>query len=83
MVGRADDPLERALAFQLAARAGMQAGDRIVSVNGRPAGDFQAFGKLVQVDAAKSPALAITVERAGRPLRLARRAGQDRRGWHT
>ncbi|MDE2155836.1 MAG: RIP metalloprotease RseP [Xanthomonadaceae bacterium] len=55
---------------QPAARAGMQGGDRIVSVNGQPAGDFKAFGELVQADAAKSPALAITVERAGRPLKL-------------
>ncbi|MHB1271160.1 MAG: RIP metalloprotease RseP [Rhodanobacter sp.] len=55
---------------QPAARAGMQGGDRIVSVNGQPASDFQAFGELVQVDAARSPALAITVERAGRPLKL-------------
>jgi regulator of sigma E protease len=55
---------------QPAALAGMQGGDRIVSVNGQPAGDFKAFGKLVQVDAARSPLLAVAIERAGRPLEL-------------
>ena len=55
---------------QPAALAGMQGGDRIVSVNGQPVGDFAAFGKLVQAEAVKSPTLAIAVERAGRPLQL-------------
>ncbi len=55
---------------QPAAQAGMRGGDRIVSVNGKPVGDFPAFGKLVQADALKSPQLAIVVERAGRPLQL-------------
>ncbi|WP_426702404.1 RIP metalloprotease RseP [Rhodanobacter sp. Col0626] len=55
---------------QPAALAGMQGGDRIVSVNGKPVDDFIGFGKLVQADAAKSPTLAITVERAGQPLQL-------------
>src|SRR3546814_15398570 len=56
---------------QPAALAGMQVGDRIVSVNGKPAGDFVSFGKLVQADAVKSPNLSIGIERAGRPLQLA------------
>jgi regulator of sigma E protease len=56
---------------QPAALAGMQGGDRIVSVNGKPVGDFVSFGKLVQADAVKSPKLSIGVERAGRPLQLA------------
>jgi len=55
---------------QPAALAGMRGGDRIVSVNGQPVGDFAAFGKLVQAEAVKSPALAITVERAGQPVQL-------------
>jgi regulator of sigma E protease len=55
---------------QPAALAGMQDGDRIVSVNGQPVSDFIAFGKLVQAEAVKSPRLAIGVERAGRPQQL-------------
>ena len=55
---------------QPAALAGMQGGDRIVSVNGQAVGDFIAFGKLVQAEAAKSPRLSIGVERAGRPQQL-------------
>ena len=55
---------------QPAALAGMQGGDRIVSVNGQPVSDFIAFGKLVQAEAVKSPRLAIGVERAGRSQQL-------------
>jgi regulator of sigma E protease len=55
---------------QPAALAGMQGGDRIVSVNGQPASDFIAFGKLVQAEAVKSPKLAIGIERGGRPQQL-------------
>ena len=55
---------------QPAALAGMQGGDRIVSINGQVVSDFITFGKLVQADAAKSPRLAIVVERAGKPLQL-------------
>ena len=58
------------MAGEPAALAGMQGGDRIISVNGQPVSDFIAFGKCVQADAAKSPALAIAVERAGKPLLL-------------
>ena len=55
---------------QPAALAGMRSGDRIVSVNGQPVSDFIAFGKQVQADAVKSPALAVVVERAGQSLKL-------------
>ncbi len=58
------------MAGQPAALAGMRGGDRIVSVNGQSADDFAAFGKLVQTAAAKSPRLAIGIERHGQPLRL-------------
>jgi regulator of sigma E protease len=58
------------VADQPAALAGMQGGDRLVSVNGQPVSDFVAFGELVQVQAAKSPKLTIAVERAGQPLTL-------------
>ena len=55
---------------QPAALAGLQSGDRFISVNGQPAGDFVAFGKLVQTEAVKSPKLTIALERAGKPLTL-------------
>ena len=58
------------MAGQPAALAGMQGGDRIVSVNGQPVSDFIAFGKKVQAAAIKSPQLAIVVERAGQLLQL-------------
>ena len=55
---------------QPAAVAGIQGGDRIVSVNGQPTADFGSFGKLVQADATKSPKLVIAVQRRGQPLTL-------------
>ena len=55
---------------QPAVLAGIQRGDRIISVNGQPVKDFDSFGKLVQSDAAKSPRLAIAVQRHGRPLTI-------------
>jgi len=51
-----------------AASAGMQGGDRIVSINGQPVTDFEAFSRLVVAEATKSPALDIAVERQGKPL---------------
>ncbi|HXD36369.1 MAG TPA: RIP metalloprotease RseP [Rhodanobacter sp.] len=53
---------------QPAALAGIQGGDRIVSVNGQPVADFYSLGKLVQAGAAKSPLLSIALLRDGRPL---------------
>lgn len=58
------------MAGQPAELAGMQGGDRLLSVNGKPVADFLAFGKIVQADAAKSPRLAVLVERAGQPRQL-------------
>ncbi len=55
---------------QPAALAGIQGGDRIVSVDGQPVTDFDSLGKLVQANAAKSPKLAIVVQRHGQPLTL-------------
>ena len=51
-----------------AALAGLHDGDRIVSVNGSPATDFVVFGKLVQAQAAKSPQLALVVQRGAQTL---------------
>jgi len=56
---------------QPAALGGIQGGDRIVSINGQPVGDFDSLGKLVQSAAATSPRLSIGVLRDGRPLTLA------------
>jgi len=50
--------------------AGMRGGDRLVSVNGQPVADFDAFGNLVKDEAAKSPKLTIAIERAGQPMTL-------------
>jgi regulator of sigma E protease len=55
---------------QPAALAGIQGGDRIVSVNGQPVADFDGLNKLVQADAAKSPHLTIALSRHGQPLAL-------------
>jgi len=55
---------------QPAALAGMQGGDRILSVDGKPVSDFEALGKLVQQGAVESPKLAIVVERNGRTIPL-------------
>ncbi|MEO8810057.1 MAG: RIP metalloprotease RseP [Rhodanobacter sp.] len=57
-------------AGQPAALAGIQGGDRIVSVNGQPVKDFDALGKQVQSDAAKSPRLTIGLQRRGHPVTL-------------
>ncbi len=48
----------------------MQDGDRIVSVDDQPVTDFESLGKLVQTRAAKSPKLAIALQRDGQPLTL-------------
>ena len=56
---------------QPAALGGIQGGDRIVSINSQPVGDFDSLGKLVQSAAATSPRLSIGVLRDGRPLTLA------------
>lgn len=48
-----------------AALAGIRPGDRIVSVNGKPVADFDAFTKLVPEQAAISPKLAVAIERDG------------------
>lgn len=45
--------------------AGMRGGDRLLSVNGKAVNDFDAFAELVRDEAATSPTLAITVDRAG------------------
>ena len=53
-----------------ASLAGMQGGDRLISVNGQSVSDFEAFGKLVQADAVKSPTLTVVIERSGQSKKL-------------
>jgi regulator of sigma E protease len=53
-----------------ASLAGLRGGDRLLRVNGQPVADFGALGKLIAADAAKSPRLAIDVERHGQPLQF-------------
>ncbi|MDR3445627.1 MULTISPECIES: RIP metalloprotease RseP [unclassified Dyella] len=53
-----------------ASQGGVQDGDRIVSLNGVAIGSFEEFQRLVPQEAAKSPTLAITVERAGKTIPL-------------
>lgn len=53
-----------------ASQGGVQDGDRIVSLNGVAIGSFEEFQRLVPQEAAKSPTLAITVERAGKTMPL-------------
>ncbi|MBD8871752.1 RIP metalloprotease RseP [Rhodanobacter sp. DHB23] len=55
---------------QPAALGGMQAGDRILSIGGKPVPDYDAVGKLVRQDAVASPQLAIVVERNGKTIPL-------------
>lgn len=48
-----------------ASLAGIRAGDRILSVNGKPVSDFDDFTRLVPEQAAISPKLAVAVQRDG------------------
>ena len=51
-----------------AALAGLQGGDRIVSVNGTAVTNFEDLGKQITASAAKSPALSLEVLRNGKPM---------------
>jgi len=53
---------------EAAAAAGLQGGDRILSVNGQPIGDWLDFQKLIPAEATKSPRLSVAVERDGKVL---------------
>ena len=53
-----------------AALGGMQVGDRILTIDGKPVPDFGVVGKLVQQNAAVSPKLAIVIERHGKTIPL-------------
>jgi regulator of sigma E protease len=55
---------------QPAALAGMQGGDRVVSVDGTAVASFEDLGKQVAAAAAKSPRLSVAVLRNGKPMRF-------------
>jgi regulator of sigma E protease len=55
---------------QPAALAGLRGGDRLLSVNGQSASDFESFGNLVASEAGKSPQLTIGVQRDGKPMQF-------------
>ena len=51
-----------------AASAGMQAGDKILRINGHAVKDFGDLGDQIKAAAAKSPVLSVDIERNGRPM---------------
>ncbi len=53
-----------------AEQAGMQGGDRILSINGHAVAGYEDFQELIPQEAAKSPTLNVLVERAGKTLPL-------------
>jgi len=83
-------PLERvrppvvaeALSGRPAARAGVQAGDRIEAVDGVAVTDFEGLYQAIQAAAAVDPALTLRVRRGAESLDLAVRAeaGKDAQG---
>ncbi|TBR38756.1 MULTISPECIES: RIP metalloprotease RseP [Dyella] len=60
-----------------ASLAGVQVGDRLVSVNGQAVEDFEDFARLVAGESAKSPQLNLVVERDHRQLSLSMTAVQS------
>jgi regulator of sigma E protease len=60
-----------------AAKAGMQASDEVLRVNGVAVKTFEDIGKQVTTDAAKSPTLSLDILRAGKPMQLAVTARLD------
>ncbi|WP_114239807.1 RIP metalloprotease RseP [Dyella sp. C9] len=58
------------LAGEAAATAGMQGGDRILSVNGKPVDSYEQFQHLVPEEAAKSPTLSMAIQRGEQTLTI-------------
>jgi regulator of sigma E protease len=57
-----------------AEQAGLQAGDRLLRVNGHAVKDFYDLGDQIKVAASKSPVLTVDVERNGKPMTFTVRA---------
>ena len=53
-----------------AALAGMQANDRITSVNGQPVDNYATLLKLIPAEATKSPHLSLSILRGDKPMTL-------------
>ena len=62
-----------------AARAGLQAGDEVMAVDGKSTSEIGARGFVEQVQGSKGAPLTLTVRRAGRSLEL--RATSEQRTW--
>lgn len=60
-----------------AALAGIQPGDRMLDINGKPARDFDTFVDLLQREAAIDPTVRVGVERAGERLQFSVSARHD------
>lgn len=68
---------EQVVAGDPAARAGVQPGDHLLAINGKPARDFDSFVELLQREAAIDPAIQVTVERDNARLQLAMTARHE------
>ncbi|GAB2569150.1 RIP metalloprotease RseP [Dyella jejuensis] len=60
-----------------ASRAGLQSGDRIVSVDGTAVKNFDELGKQIAASAVKSPKLVLVVERSGKSMPFSVTARMD------
>ncbi len=60
----------KVIAGRPADRAGLRDGDRILSINEQPVADFEAIYQRIQSEAARDPALSLTVRRDGNLLTL-------------
>ncbi|MBZ0222965.1 MAG: RIP metalloprotease RseP [Dokdonella sp.] len=62
-----------AVADGAAAKAGLKAGDRVISIGGQAIGDWREVSKAIQSHAPQGEALAIVVDRAGQRLAVSAR----------
>ncbi|MGD9584488.1 MAG: RIP metalloprotease RseP [Lysobacterales bacterium] len=63
-----------------AAQAGIQRGDRLLEINGKPARDFDTFVDLLQREAAIDPTVRVGIERAGDRLQISVTARHETAG---
>lgn len=60
-----------------AAAAGMQAGDKILRIDGHAIKDFEQLGDQIKASASKSPLLSVDVERNGTPMTFSVKARME------